>query len=290
MFNYEKAFSRNIGFLLPSEQQYLRNCRVAIAGMGGVGGIHLITLTRLGIGKFNIADFDEFEVHNFNRQAGANMRTLHHKKVDVMQEQALDINPELKINKFSEGVNEENIDAFLEGVDVYVDGLDAFVVDTRILVFKKCFEKGIPAVTVGPLGMSSALITFLPGKMSFDQYMGLEGKSFVEKMARFLLGLSPSLLHSPSLLLRSSFNAEEKKASSTPMGCVLAAGVMGSEVLKILLRRGKIYPAPWSIQYDAYSHRFKKSYTIFGHRNPLLTLKRKIAIRIFSGNKGKKNG
>ena len=61
MFNYEKAFSRNIGWLTEDEQRILRTKRIAIAGMGGVGGFHLLTLARLGIEKFNIADFDVFE-------------------------------------------------------------------------------------------------------------------------------------------------------------------------------------------------------------------------------------
>ena len=51
-FSYDEAFSRNIGWITEWEQQSLRRKRVAIAGMGGVGGVHLLTLTRLGIGAF----------------------------------------------------------------------------------------------------------------------------------------------------------------------------------------------------------------------------------------------
>ena len=69
-FNYKAAFSRNIGWVTEHEQETLSSKRVAIAGAGGVGGEHLVTLSRLGIQKFNISDFDEFEIHNFNRQAG----------------------------------------------------------------------------------------------------------------------------------------------------------------------------------------------------------------------------
>ena len=75
-FDYADAFSRNIGWVTKEEQGTLRKKRVAIAGMGGVGGIHLLTLARLGIGSFYIADFDEFEVHNFNRQVGATMSSI----------------------------------------------------------------------------------------------------------------------------------------------------------------------------------------------------------------------
>ena len=61
-FSYSQAFSRNIGWVTPSEQNLLRGKRVAIAGMGGVGGVHLLTLARLGVGAFHIADFDRFDL------------------------------------------------------------------------------------------------------------------------------------------------------------------------------------------------------------------------------------
>ena len=72
-FDYEEAFSRNIGWVTKEEQQTLRSKRVAIGGLGGVGGSHAIVLSRMGIGKFTISDLDEFEVANFNRQYGASM-------------------------------------------------------------------------------------------------------------------------------------------------------------------------------------------------------------------------
>ena len=73
-FNYDEAFSRNIGWVTEAEQQSLRGKRVAIAGLGGVGGVHLLTLARLGIGRFAIADLDRFDLVNFNRQVGATTR------------------------------------------------------------------------------------------------------------------------------------------------------------------------------------------------------------------------
>ena len=60
-FAYDEAFSRNIGWVTATEQRALRGKRVAIAGLGGVGGAHLITLARLGVGAFRIADFDRFD-------------------------------------------------------------------------------------------------------------------------------------------------------------------------------------------------------------------------------------
>lgn len=66
LFDYSRAYSRNIGWVTEAEQQVLRSKRIAIGGMGGVGGSHLLTLTRLGIGNFHIADFDRFELANFS--------------------------------------------------------------------------------------------------------------------------------------------------------------------------------------------------------------------------------
>src|SRR6187431_1055170 len=104
MFSYERAFDRNLGWVSESEQQVLRSKRVAIAGLGGVGGAHLLALTRLGIGRFTLADLDHFELHNSNRQAGANLGSIGRAKIDVMAEMALGINPELDLVRFERGV------------------------------------------------------------------------------------------------------------------------------------------------------------------------------------------
>ena len=95
MFNYDDAFSRNIGWVTELEQQRLRQSRVAIGGLGGVGGVHLLTLARLGIGRFSIADFDVFDIVNFNRQVGATVSSLKHPKIDVLADMVKDINQRL---------------------------------------------------------------------------------------------------------------------------------------------------------------------------------------------------
>src|SRR3954467_7457549 len=103
-FPFLKAFDRNIGWLTEWEQLALKGKRVAIAGMGGGGGFHLLTLARLGVGGFAIADFDRFDVENFNRQVGANMGTIGRPKVEVLAEMARAINPEMDLRLFAQGV------------------------------------------------------------------------------------------------------------------------------------------------------------------------------------------
>ena len=65
----------------------------------------------------------------------------------------------------------------MEGVDLYVDALDFFALEARKTVFQKCYEKKIPVITAAPLGMGCALLCFMPGKMTYEQYFRFEGKS-----------------------------------------------------------------------------------------------------------------
>ncbi|MBK1642200.1 hypothetical protein CKO12_09975 [Chromatium okenii] len=268
-FDYDLAFSRNIGWVTETEQAVLRTRRVAIAGMGGVGGAHLLTLTRLGVGKFNIADFDVFELANFNRQAGASLRHVGQPKVDVMADMALDINPELDIRRFSAGVNAENLGDFLEGVDLYVDSLDFFALDARRLVFAGCAQRSIPATTAAPLGMGSALLNFLPKRMTFEEYFCLEGKTENEQLLRFLIGLSPSLLQMSYLVDATRIDLPNHRGPSTPMACELCAGMAATQALKILLKRGRVLAAPWGLHFDAYRNKLAKTWRPGGNRHPL---------------------
>ncbi|MFA5984795.1 MAG: ThiF family adenylyltransferase [Methylococcaceae bacterium] len=286
-FSYQEAFSRNIGWLTESEQAFLRTRRIAIAGMGGVGGSHLLTLTRLGVGKFNIADFDVFELANFNRQAGASLPHLNLPKVDVLAEMALAINPTLDIKKFPEGVNADNLPTFLADVDVYVDGLDFFAFEAREALFKTCAELGIPAITAAPIGMGAALISFLPGKMTFEEYFQLEGKSEIDKTVNFMFGLVPAMLQRTYLVKKNAVDLLDRKGASTPMACEICAGFAATQALKILLNRDGILAAPWGIQFDAYRYKLAKTWRPLGNRNPLQRLGLMIVKQFFLNiNKG----
>lgn len=271
-FSYSAAFSRNFGWVTQPEQATLRRARIAIAGLGGVGGAHLLTLCRLGVARFNIADFDHFEVHNFNRQAGASMPFLGQPKVDVLAQLATDVNPEVDLRRFSHGVTPDNVDEFLRDVDLYVDGIDFFALEARRMVFAACRERGIPALTAAPLGMGVSLLYFDPQGMSFEDYFRLEGQAVQEQYARFIAGLSPAMLQRRYLVVPEAVNFAEMRGPSTMMACDLCAGVMGTAALKVLLGRGALKAAPWAMQFDAYQQTLRFTWRPFGNNNPLQRL------------------
>lgn len=278
-FDYSKAFSRNIGWTLPQEQQLLRQKKVAIAGCGGVGCIHTLTLARLGISRFSLSDFDQFGIENFNRQVGATMQSLGKNKLDVTSDMLRDINPEAEISSFPEGISADNVEQFLQGVDLYIDSLDFFAIDARRAVFAACERLGIPAITAAPLGMGTAFLCFMPGQMSFEQYFGMEGASQSEQYLRFYLGLAPASLQSAYLVKPDTVNLQQKRGPSTIIGCTLSAGVAAAYAVKILLNRGDLICAPKGMQVDGYRNMVHKTWMPFGHKNPWFKLKLMIAKR-----------
>ena len=272
-FDYNRAFYRNIGWVTETEQQILRGKTVAIAGLGGVGGIHLLTLARMGVQNFHLAEFDTFEVGNFNRQVGATMQSVGKPKLETMVDAAKQINPDCQITVFPDGVNNDNITDFLKDVDVYIDGIDFFAMPARRLVFEKCKEFGVTAITAGPIGMGTAYLIFTPDSMSFEEYFGMDGKSENEQYLRFMIGLTPTAIHRSYLVDATRLNLQEKTGPSTMIACDLCAGVATAEAVKILLKRGKTYPAPYYHIFDAYLNTYKRGYTIGGAKNPLFRLK-----------------
>jgi hypothetical protein len=169
-FDYTTAFSRNIGWLTRAEQDKIRDSRIAIAGLGGVGGAHVLSLLRLGIGALNISDFDRFSIENFNRQAGATLTTVGLPKIDCIARMARDINPSVSLRCFERGITDDNLDDFLDGVDIYVDGIDFFAVDVRRKLFAACERKGIPGAD-GSTAWNGNRITLLQAR--WNEFRGL---------------------------------------------------------------------------------------------------------------------
>jgi sulfur-carrier protein adenylyltransferase/sulfurtransferase len=266
-----EAFARNIGILTADEQERLRYARVAIPGAGGVGGIYLITMSRLGVGKFHIADFDSFAPANINRQYGARIPDFGRHKLDVMAEEALRINPFLEIKSFREGISSANIDEFLDGVDVVLDGLDFFNFDARRLLFNRSREKGIFVITAAPLGFSSAILIFSPHKedMSFDEYFDIkEGMTPEERLLAFGIGVAPKGTHLKYLDF-SSIDLNGAAGPSVIIGCQLCAGITCMEALRLLLGKGRVKPVPHYFQFDAYAQKYASGRLFFGNRNPI---------------------
>ena len=226
-----------------------------------------------------MADFDRFALANFNRQAGATVSSLERPKVDVMIEMARDINPQLDIRVFDRGLDAGNLADFVEGADVYLDGLDFFALDIRRRLFALCWERRIPAVTVAPLGMGAALLNFVPGRMSFEDYFRMDGHDETEQALRFLVGLSPAMLQMRYLVDPSRVDLRGRRGPSTVIAVQLCSGIAAAQVLKLLLGRGPVVAAPGGLHFDAFRNRLARTWRPGGNGHPLQRLLLKVARR-----------
>jgi molybdopterin/thiamine biosynthesis adenylyltransferase len=278
MFDYDEAFSRNLGWLTPQEQQRLRGARVAVAGMGGAGGVHVQALVRLGVGALNLTDFDSFELANFNRQAGAAMSTIGQPKVEVMRDFALDANPEIDIHVFPHGIDENNLADYLDGVDLLIDAIDFFANALRPALYRAARERGIPVVCSAPLGAGASLICFKPGGMTFEDYFGFAGCDDITMAVRFMVGMSPRLPQRHYLAYPEIVDFVRHRVPSLGMACQFTAGMAVTAAMKLLLGRGGVKGAPHSAQYDAYLGRFYHCWRPGGYRNPLQKLAERIVV------------
>lgn len=283
-FIYEEAFVRNLGWVTRDEQEKIKKAKIGIVGMGGVGGHHLHCLARLGFSHFKISDLDFFEIQNFNRQFGATLSHLSILKTQCLQESVLDINPQAEVQTFNDGIHVDNMEEFLDGLDIVCDGLDLYASDLRAPLYDLAHKKGIFVVSAGPFGMGTSLMAFSPEKMSFNKYFDLErgGLTVEAKIIRFLLGMSPKLLHRKYVNSPQDIDLFAGKLPSLHIGPYAASAALSACVLKIILQRGKVLYAPWSYQVDFYTHEMKKSWVPFGNRNIFQRLKIRAAHRMFA--------
>jgi molybdopterin/thiamine biosynthesis adenylyltransferase len=155
VFDYDEMTGRNIGFVTPNEQRALRDGRVFICGVGGMGGAAAMALARAGIGNLVIADLDVFEASNLNRQVFAFDDTLGRPKTDVTRERLAAINPEIRVTTIGRDWP-SRLDELLADRRIVINGMDDVIAGVHL--YRKARDVGatvidaytspLPSVTV----------------------------------------------------------------------------------------------------------------------------------------------
>lgn len=139
-------FSRTETLLGLDKMNKLKNSRVIIFGVGGVGGYVIEALTRSGFKQIDIVDFDSVSLTNINRQIIALHSTVGKLKIDVMKERMLDINPNIVVNTYPVFLDDTNIESFnLSQYDYVVDAIDS--VTSKILLIEYCVKNNIKIIS-----------------------------------------------------------------------------------------------------------------------------------------------
>ncbi|MFX1556760.1 MAG: ThiF family adenylyltransferase [Promethearchaeota archaeon] len=139
---YWNHITRNIGPVKFSEQEQLRVSKIAVFGVGGLGGSLTEQLVRAGCQNLVIADYDIFDESNLNRQI-CTLEDIGKNKIDIVEERLKNIDPEMNITKTLE-INLSNISLLLNEVSAVALSLDDPI--TSILIARECRKRNIPMV------------------------------------------------------------------------------------------------------------------------------------------------
>lgn len=124
----------------------LKNSKVIVFGVGGVGSFTVEALTRAGVGNIVLVDDDTVCLTNLNRQIHATYSTISKVKVDVMKERILSINNKCNVTTYQTFVTPDNIEEFItDDIDYVVDAIDT--VSAKIALAKYCYENDIKIIS-----------------------------------------------------------------------------------------------------------------------------------------------
>lgn len=143
-------------------QKKLLNAKVLIIGAGGLGSPAAMYLAAAGIGTIGIADADEVDLSNLQRQILHSTADIGKPKVDSAQETLNALNPDVQVNAHHMFVNAENITELIEPYDFIIDGTDNFT--AKFLINDACILAGKPFCHAGIIRFHGQLMTYVPGK------------------------------------------------------------------------------------------------------------------------------
>ena len=141
-------------------QLKLKQAKVCVVGVGGLGNPITARLVAMGIGKLRIVDRDVIELSNLHRQTMFNEDDVGQVKVETAAKKLRKLNPEVIIEELPVSINDFTAIDVVDGCDVVIDALDS--VNARYSLNKACVEKKIPFVTGGAVGVTGQSFTILP--------------------------------------------------------------------------------------------------------------------------------
>jgi molybdopterin-synthase adenylyltransferase len=225
-----ERYLRNFRSLSPRDQIQLLQSKVAIVGVGGLGGTVLEWLARVGVGHLKLIDGDRFEDHNLNRQVLCTQDRLGAAKVRAAAERACRVNNSLTVEAHAEFLTHKNAQRLVSNCHVVVDCLDN--IQTRFIVETAAKNAGVPLVSAAVAGLTGHVTTVFP------QDKGLE------------------LIYGPAAELKISKGAETT-LGNLPQTVGLIASIESAEVIKVLLGHDQDLLRDKMLMMDLESHTYE---------------------------------
>jgi len=173
-------------------QLKLKNSKVCLVGLGGLGSPASMQLAAMGVGYLRIVDRDVVELANLHRQHLYGVDDVGYPKVEVAAKRLHSLNPYVELEPLPLSINEANAEDIVEGMDVVVDGLDSMA--ARYAINRACIKLGVPYVFGAAITTTGNLSTIIPGETACLEcfYGNLDDKK-LPKCG--VVGVHPSLVN-----------------------------------------------------------------------------------------------
>lgn len=244
---YREMIDRNIGVISIKEQEKLRKSCIAIAGCGGMGGLAAEQCVRLGVGRLKIADFDSFEIHNLSRQVGSTSLNIGQPKAEILGRYFREINPELDIEIFSEGVQADNVSDFVAGAGAVIDGIDYAKLYNSVILHRAARAEGLCIVNPQAIAFGVSVLIFGPKTQTIEEYIGLEDGADETAIKTHLIPIEKFMPYFPSYVdsvVAQKAASGEINIPNIIMPQHLGTAIAVSEVVMMLLGRIQEPPGP----------------------------------------------
>ena len=139
-------------------QQKIMDSTVLIIGMGGLGSPTALYLAAAGVGHLVIADFDQVELSNLQRQIIHQTKDIGDDKVNSAKNKLTELNPEIKVTIANELIHTDNLSDLIQGVDIVLDGTDNF--ESRFEINKVCVENKNPLISAAVVRFEGQVSVF----------------------------------------------------------------------------------------------------------------------------------
>lgn len=260
---YREIFSRNIGFLTESEQAKLQSSTVAIAGMGGVGGLLAERLIRLGVGHLKIIDPEDFEPSNLNRQFCSSVLNLGQSKAEVVFTQIKDINPQATISYGKTGIKtQDDASLFVSDCDLVIDEMDFGLFRESVFLQRAARQRGIYYMFTSAVGFGALILIFDPNGLTLEEYNKIDPNVDLNDVEEPSVPLErvcpiiPSYAASMPTEIVQEILTAVRPAPTTSIGVGLASLLAATEATNILLRKRDIATAPQYTWVDLVDRQF----------------------------------
>jgi molybdopterin/thiamine biosynthesis adenylyltransferase len=252
---YRERVSRSLCFLGRDQaeqekaQSLLANSVVGIAGTGGIGGAMALRLARLGVRHLKIADPQQFDWSNVNRQTGASAENIGRNKSEVVGEMVFDLARDVTVEVYTDGITVDNAEDFVAGCDLVLDQLEFFVIKEKYALhqaFRKSRRtKAIIACSV--VGWAGHLYKFEHDSLTVEDWYGVPADSdFTVAVRDRLLRLwAPRLPHFPTYDEIINWIERNKAVPIFAGGPPLAEGLLAQRCALILINKEHPPYAEW---------------------------------------------